>query len=61
LEEIRDNREARIIEAKRESRLGEVEGLQVSPTDVKDKIDTAFQHHTSAVAFEDTVSTMSPQ
>ena len=38
LEEIRDNLEARIIEAKREGWLGEVEGLQVSYTGVKDKL-----------------------
>ena len=38
LEEIRDNLEARIIEAKREGWLGEVEGLQVSLTGAKDKI-----------------------
>lgn len=38
LEEIRDNLEARIIEAKREGWLGEVEGLQVSYAGVKDKI-----------------------
>ena len=37
LEEIRDNLEARIIEAKREGWLGEVEGLQISYTGVKDK------------------------
>jgi hypothetical protein len=39
LEEIRDNLESRIIEAKREGWLGEVEGLQVSLTGTKDKID----------------------
>ena len=38
LEEIRDNLEARIIEAKQEGWLGEVEGLQVSYTGVRDKI-----------------------
>jgi hypothetical protein len=38
LEEIRDNLEARIIEAKREGWLGEVEGLQVSYSGVKDKL-----------------------
>lgn len=38
LEEIRDNLEARIIETKREGWLGEVEGLQVSYSGVKDKI-----------------------
>ena len=38
LEEIRDNLEARIIEAKQEGWLGEVEGLQVSYTGVKDKL-----------------------
>ena len=38
LEEIHDNLEARIIEAKREGWLGEVEGLQVSYTGVKDKL-----------------------
>ncbi|QKV74117.1 site-specific integrase [Amycolatopsis sp. Hca4] len=46
LVEIRDNLEARIIEAKREGWLGEVEGLQVSYSGVKDKlaqIDATFQ------------------
>jgi integrase len=38
LEEIRDNLEARIIEAKCEGWLGEVEGLQISLTGAKDKI-----------------------
>lgn len=38
LEEIRDNLEVRIIEAKREDWLGEVEGLQVSWAGAKDKI-----------------------
>jgi uncharacterized protein YjhX (UPF0386 family) len=38
LEEIRDNLEARIIEAKCEGWLGEVEGLQVSLSGGKDKI-----------------------
>jgi integrase len=38
LEEVRDNLEARIIEAKREGWLGEVEGLQVSLAGAKDKI-----------------------
>jgi integrase len=38
LEEIRNNLEARITEAKREGWLGEVEGLQVSLTGAKDKI-----------------------
>jgi hypothetical protein len=38
LEEIRDNLEARIIEAKREGWLGEVEGLQVSYSGVKNKL-----------------------
>lgn len=37
--DIRDNLEARIIEAKRAGWLGEVEGLQVSLTGAKDKID----------------------
>jgi hypothetical protein len=53
LEEIRDNLEARIIEAKREGWLGEVEGLQVSLTGAKDKItqiDTALQRPASAIA-----------
>jgi hypothetical protein len=36
--EIRDNLEARIIEAKREGWLREVEGLQVSYTGVRDKL-----------------------
>ncbi|MCP2291163.1 hypothetical protein [Nocardia amikacinitolerans] len=38
LEEIHDNLKARIIEAKREGWLGEVEGLQVSYAGVKDKL-----------------------
>jgi integrase len=38
LEEIRDNLEARIIEAKREGWLGEIEGLQVSLAGAKDKL-----------------------
>ncbi len=38
LEEIRDNLEARIIEAKCEGWLGEVEGLQVSYSGAKDKL-----------------------
>lgn len=38
LEEIRDNLEARIIEAKREGWLGEIEGLQVSFTGAKNKL-----------------------
>jgi hypothetical protein len=38
LVEIRDNLEARIIEAKREGWLGEVEGLHVSYSGVKDKL-----------------------
>jgi hypothetical protein len=53
LEEIRDNLKARIIEAKREGWLGEVEGLQVGLTGAKDKIaqiDTALQRPTGAVA-----------
>ncbi|WP_280243873.1 hypothetical protein [Nocardia abscessus] len=36
LEEIRDNLEARIIEAEREGWLGEVEGLQVGYSGVND-------------------------
>jgi hypothetical protein len=47
LKEIRDNLEARIIEAKREGWLGEIEGLQVSLAGAKDKLaqlDTATQH-----------------
>jgi len=53
LEEIRDNLEARIIEAKREGWLGEVEGLQVSYSGVKDKlaqIDATLQRHGGTVA-----------
>lgn len=49
LKEIRDNLEARIIEAKREGWLGEIEGLQVSLAGAKDKLtqlDTATQHRT---------------
>lgn len=52
LEEIRDNLEARIIEAKREGWLGEVEGLQVSYSGAKDKIaqiDGALQRRSSSV------------
>ncbi|WP_218920500.1 hypothetical protein [Lentzea guizhouensis] len=55
LEEIRDNLEARIIEAKREGWLGEVEGLQVSLAGAKDKlaqIDAALQRPTGAVALD---------
>lgn len=51
LEEIRDNLEDRIIEAKREGWLGEVEGLQVSFSGVKDKlvqIDTMLQRTSTA-------------
>jgi hypothetical protein len=51
LEEIRDNLEARIIEAKLEGRLGEVEGLQVSRTGAKDKIaqiDSTHQRKSAA-------------
>jgi hypothetical protein len=50
--EIRDNLEARIIEAKREGWLGEVEGLQVSLAGAKDKIaqiEAALQRQPSAV------------
>jgi hypothetical protein len=38
LEEIRDNLEARIIEAKREGWLGEIEGLQISLAGAKNKL-----------------------
>lgn len=38
LEEIRDNLEARIIEAKKQGWLGEVEGLNVSYSGAKDKL-----------------------
>jgi hypothetical protein len=51
LEEIHDNLEARIIEAKREGWLGEVEGLQISYSGVKDKlaqIGAALQRQTGA-------------
>jgi hypothetical protein len=51
LEEIRENLEARIIEAKREGWLGEVEGLQTSYSGVKDKlaqIDAALQRQAGA-------------
>jgi hypothetical protein len=47
MEEIRQNLEDRIIEAKREGWLGEVEGLQISYSGVKDKlaqIDAARQN-----------------
>lgn len=50
LEEIRDN-EARIIEARREGWLGEIEGLQVSYSGVNDKlaqIDATLQRTTAA-------------
>ncbi|MEV4234517.1 hypothetical protein ACIBJI_05135 [Nocardia sp. NPDC050408] len=50
-EEIRDNLEARIIEAKREGWLGEVEGLlQVSYSGVEDKlsqIDASLQRRSA--------------
>lgn len=52
LEEIRDNLEARIIEAKREGWLGEIEGLQVSLTGAKGKLgqlDTTNQRRTRNV------------
>ncbi|WP_079658107.1 hypothetical protein [Streptomyces sp. 3214.6] len=39
LVEIRDNLIARIAEAEREGRLGEVEGLQVSLVGAQDKLD----------------------
>lgn len=51
LKEICDNLEARIIEAKREGWLGEVEGLQVSYSGVKDKlaqIDATLQRQATA-------------
>ncbi|WP_327117399.1 hypothetical protein OHB12_07420 [Nocardia sp. NBC_01730] len=51
LEEIRDNLEARIIEAKREGWLGEVEGLQVSYSGAKGKlaqIDATLRHTEAA-------------
>jgi hypothetical protein len=51
LEVVRDNLEARIIEAKREGWLGEVEGLQVSLTGAKDKIaliDSTLQRKSAA-------------
>lgn len=51
LEEIRDNLTARIIEAKCEGWLGEIEGLQVSLTGANDKIaqvDTTLQRRTTA-------------
>ncbi|WP_396922732.1 hypothetical protein [Mycolicibacterium sp.] len=38
MEEIRQNLEDRIIEAKREGWLGEVEGLQISYSGVKAKL-----------------------
>jgi hypothetical protein len=38
LEEIRDNLEARIIEAKREGWLGEIEGLQIGLTGANEKL-----------------------
>ncbi|WP_211336502.1 hypothetical protein [Nocardia tenerifensis] len=50
LEEIRVNIEARIIEARREGWLGEVEGLQVSYSGVNDKlaqIDATLQRTTA--------------
>ncbi len=51
LEEIRDNLKSRIIEAKKEGWLGEVEGLQVSLTGANNKIaqiDAALQRRTTA-------------
>ncbi|WP_431970031.1 hypothetical protein [Nocardia sp. bgisy134] len=51
LEEIHDNLEARIIDAKREGWLGEVEGLQISYSGVKGKlaqIDSTLQRTTAA-------------
>lgn len=51
LEEIRVNLEARIIEARREGWLGEVEGLHVSYSGVNDKlaqIDATLQRTTAA-------------
>ena len=53
LEQIRDNMQARIVEAKREGWLGEVEGLQVSYSGVKDKLaqlDAAMRRSTSSTA-----------
>jgi hypothetical protein len=50
LEEIHDNLEARIIEAKQQGWLGEIEGLQISLAGAKDKLtqlDTTIQRHTS--------------
>jgi hypothetical protein len=50
--EIRDNLIARIIEAKREGWLGEVEGLQISLTGANDKltqIDAILERRNSAV------------
>jgi len=52
LKEIHDNLEARIIEAKREGWLGEIEGLQVSLSGAKDKLaqlDTTTQPRTRNV------------
>lgn len=51
LDEIRNNLEARIMEAKREGWLGEVEGLQISYSGVKDKlaqIDTTLHRRATA-------------
>ena len=47
LEEIRDNLEARIIEAKREGWLGEVEGLRISLAGANDKL-AQIDKHTNA-------------
>ena len=52
LEEIRDNLETRIIEAKREGWLGEIEGLQVSLAGAKNKLtqlDTTIQRRTKNI------------
>ena len=52
LEEIRGNLEARIIEAKQQGWLGEIEGLQISLTGAKDKLtqlDTTIQRRTSNI------------
>ncbi|MBV9060880.1 MAG: site-specific integrase, partial [Pseudonocardiales bacterium] len=53
LEEIRDNLIARIVEAKREGWLGEIEGLQISLSGANDKLsqlDATIQHPENNVA-----------
>lgn len=48
--EIRDNLHARIAEARREGWLGEVDGLQISLTGARHKLDQLDQLTTSAAS-----------